>query len=229
MIFLALNMDNEETPFWERQEVVERFAARSPDQRMMELLAGAPKSTRVLDLGCAGGRNTEWLAREGFDFYAFDGSKAMLDKTRSRVAPLIGKAEAERRVVEGRIEDLGVFADNFFDLILGFGVYHAAQSNAEWDKAISESARVLKPQAQLLMTQFSPRSNPTGEGLQEVEPHLFVGFRGERRMVLLEPDELDAWMARHGFTPIQPTYEATTPSDEGGTRVVVSGFYRKSV
>lgn len=219
---------SQENPFWERPEVVDQFAARPPDRRMMELLAGAPRTLRALDLGCAGGRNTEWLAREGFDFFALDGSRAMLERTRSRVEPYTGRKEAERRVVEGRIDDLGQFESDFFDLIVCFGVYHAAQSVAEWDRSMGESARVLRPNARLLMTQFSPRSNPTGRGLEQLEPHIFAGFRGERKMLLLEPDELDVWMARHGLRPIQPTFEITAPSDEGGTRVVVNGLFQKA-
>ncbi|WP_299433693.1 class I SAM-dependent methyltransferase [uncultured Meiothermus sp.] len=221
-------MDNPEIPFWERPEIVEQFAARPPDQRMMELLGDASRATRVLDLGCAGGRNTEWLAREGFDFYALDDSRAMLEKTRSRVEPYVGKADAGHRVVEGRMDNLSVFDRDFFDLIICFGVYHAAQSLEEWHCAIAESARILKPAAQLLMTQFSPRSDPTGQGLQRIEPHLFTGFRDERRMLLLEPDELDAWMAPYGFTPVRPTYDTTAPADEGGTRVVVNALYQKN-
>ncbi|MDR7392424.1 MAG: class I SAM-dependent methyltransferase, partial [Armatimonadota bacterium] len=83
-------------PFWERPEVVERFASRPPDDRMVALLSDAPRATRVLDLGCAAGRNTEWLAREGFDVYACDASQAMVAYTRKRLAPWLGEAEAER-------------------------------------------------------------------------------------------------------------------------------------
>lgn len=220
---------DQELPFWERPDVVEAFASRPPDRRMMQLLADAPKTTRVLDLGCAGGRNTEWLAQQGFDFYALDSSKAMLARTRSRVEVYVGEAEARRRVIEGRMDDLGTFETGFFDLVICFGVYHAAQSVAQWDRTIAETARILKRQGQLLMSQFSPRSNPTGRGLRQLEPHLYEGFKGERRMLLLEPDELDAWMARHGFVPLEPTTDVSAPADEGGYRVVVNGFYRKSV
>jgi len=203
------------------------FAARPPDQQMMSLLGNAAKNTRVLDLGCAGGRNTRWLAQQGFDFYALDSSKAMLARTRSRVEPYVGQAEALRRVLEGRMDDLGAFQSNFFDLVLCFGLYHAAQSIEEWHRTVAETVQVLKPKAQLLMTQFSPRSNPTGEGLWQMEPHIFAGFRGERRMLLLEPVELDAWMEPHGLIPLKPTSEVTAPADEGGYRVVVNAHYRK--
>lgn len=217
----------QELPFWEQPQTVERFANRLPDKRMMGLLTDQPKSTRVMDLGCAGGRNTQWLAQQGFDFYAVDSSKAMLAHTRSRVQPYVGEQTA-RRVLEATMDNLEAFESGFFDLVICFGVYHAAQSIEEWHRALSETARVLKPQGQLLMTQFSPRSDPTGQGMQQVEPHLFVGFRGERKMLLLEPHELDSWVAQHGLTPVRPTSDVTAPADEGGTRVVVNALYRKA-
>jgi len=229
MVALLASMESQEPPFWERPEIVEQFASWPPDKRMIELLTDTPRETRVLDLGCAGGRNTQWLAQQGIDFYALDSSKAMLEKTRSRVETYVGKAGAQRRVMAGCMDDLAMFTSNFFDLVICFGVYHAAQSVAEWDRAISETARILRPSARLLMTQFSPRSNPDGGGLEQTEPHIFMGFRGERRMLLLEPKELDEWMNRHGFRPIKPTYDVTAPTDEGGTRVVVNGFYQKNV
>ena len=95
--------------FWESAEQVETFAARAPDRRLLALLDAfeRPEATRVLDLGCAGGRNTVVLAERGFDFCAIDASLAMVNKTRQRVAATVGAIEAQRRVRVGRMEDLG--------------------------------------------------------------------------------------------------------------------------
>lgn len=93
-------------PFWERPEVVEMFASRAPDKRMLALLEDAPKDSRVLDIGCAGGRNSLWLAEQGLDFYAVDASKAMLAKTKERVAEVMSQAEADKRVLETHMDDL---------------------------------------------------------------------------------------------------------------------------
>lgn len=216
-------------PFWERPDVVERFAARPPDNRMVELLTAAPRQTRVLDLACAGGRNAEWLARQGFDFYACDNSPAMVARTRSRVAPILGTVEAERHVIPCRMEDLSVFASGFFDVVLAFGVYQQAGTVGDWHGAVSETVRVLRTGGQVLVQHFSPRSVPAGESLRRLDEHVFEApDRDLGRMVLLDPDELDAWMRRHGLTPLSPPRAATSPTEQGGYWINVHACYARA-
>ncbi len=76
-------------PFWDRLETVERFAVREPDHRLVRLADDVhhPGATRVLDLGCAGGRNTVLLAERGFDVWARDASGPMADPGRSEPRP----------------------------------------------------------------------------------------------------------------------------------------------
>ncbi|MBT8461278.1 MAG: methyltransferase domain-containing protein, partial [Gemmatimonadetes bacterium] len=85
--------------FWETEEAVERFTGKQPDVRLLELLQGYPEpgNVRVLDVGCAAGRNTLVLAELGFDVYAIDSSVPMVGRTRERVAGVLGPDEAERR------------------------------------------------------------------------------------------------------------------------------------
>src|SRR4030095_13103316 len=121
--------------FWDSAENVERFAAREPDARLTELVREdpAPSRIRVLDLGCAAGRNAVLLADKGFDVEALDASPAMVAKTRERLARSLGAAEAERRVRVGRMDDLSPAADVTFDLVVALGLYHCAESRAEWE------------------------------------------------------------------------------------------------
>jgi SAM-dependent methyltransferase len=209
--------------------VVERFATRPPDQRMVDVLAGAPASTRVLDLGCAGGRNTEWLARHGFDVYACDSSAAMVTRTRARVAEVLGAIEAERRVVCCRMDALQAFAAGAFDVVIALGIYQQAETVAEWHRAVAETARVLKIGGSLLVQHFAPDSNPSGRGLERVEDHVFRAAEGRAHpMVFLAPDVLDAWMARHGLMCAATTRAVKSPTDAGGYWVNVHAFYVRS-
>jgi len=215
--------------FWEDPEVVARFAAREPDLRLQELIEGyeEPATTKVLDIGCAGGRNTVLLAEHGFDLYALDTSRAMVEETRRRVAEILGPEEAERRVRVGAMDELGEFEDESVDLVISIGVLHNAASWAEWERAVGEAARVLRGGGHLLIAQFSPQTDLTGEGVTPVpgERHLYEGMPGGRS-VLLEPEELDRGVAEFGFEPEVETTVGRTVTDRG-QRVSVNALYRK--
>ncbi|MDR5710105.1 MAG: class I SAM-dependent methyltransferase [Armatimonadota bacterium] len=220
----------DQVPFWERAEVVERFAARPPDDRMVALLSSLPRTTRVLDLGCAAGRNTEWLAREGFDVYACDASRAMVTYTRNRLRPYLPEAELARRVIRCRMDDLSAFPDAFFTVVVALGIYQQAESTEEWHRAVRETARVLREGGHLLVQHFALGSRPWKNPLQEVEPFVFEteGPDGEaRRLVLLDETTLNAWMDRHGFSPEVPVRLATRPTEEGGWWHNLHGHFRK--
>jgi SAM-dependent methyltransferase len=215
--------------FWESPENVERFAAREPDARLAALVPGYadPRAVRVLDVGCAGGRNAVFLARHGFDVHAVDSSEAMVAETRRRLAPLLGESEAARRVRVGRMDDLGWAPGGSFDLVVALGVYHCAQSREEWDRSLSETARVLAPGGRLLVSVFTPETDLTGRGIAPVpgEPNVYEGFESGRS-VLVDGQTLDAELARHGLSCVVPTVLARRHV-EVGRRVSANGLYVK--
>ena len=212
--------------FWEDPAVVERFAGRDPDHRLQELVRDYddPAATPVLDLGCAGGRNTELLAGLGFDVHALDASEAMVERTRARVAERLGTAEASRRVRPGRMTELP-YADGSFDLVVALGIYHSATSREEWERAVGETARVLRAGGRLLFSQFTPETDLLGGGMPPVAgaADVFEGPHG--RMVLLTPGAVDAGLAAHGLLPELPS-EVTRVELDPGRRVSVNGLYR---
>lgn len=213
---------------WEEPEVVQRFADREPDRRLQELVEkyGDPAGIRVLDAGCAGGRNTVFLAEGSFDVHAMDGAEAMVAETRRRIEPLVGRDEADERVRVGLMTDLP-YDDESFDLIVSLGLLHNARSWGEWKEAAAESARVLRTGGRLLLSQFTPRTDLTGEGVRPVpgDLHLYDGFpRG--LAVLLEPEEVDRAMAPFGLHPEVPT-EVGVTKKESGQRVSANALYRK--
>lgn len=220
---------SEEQGFWERPEQVERFRERPPDHRLEALLAEHPagEHLRLLDLGTAGGRNAELALRRGCDVVALDASAAMVEATRARLAPLLGQAEARRRVLRGRMDELSWLGDGEIDLVVALGVYHNAASRTEWDRALAESARVLAPGGRLLVSVFDPRSDLTGDGVRPVpgRPHLYDGLPAGRAF-LVDAGTLDREMARHGLIPERPTETVEVPL-ERGRRVTVNGLYRK--
>lgn len=217
--------------FWDSTENVERFASRDPDVRLASLLAGYadPAATRVLDLGCAGGRNAVLLAEKGFDVEAVDASPAMIAKTRERLAALLGAEQAVRRVRVGRMDELGHATDGTFDLVVSLGLYHCAQSRAEWERALAETARVLRPGGRLLVSVFTPETDLTGRGTRAVpgEPDVYEGFDSGGRHVLVDAAGLDRDLAGLGLLPLEPTRTAR-PKAETGRRVSANGLYEKT-
>jgi SAM-dependent methyltransferase len=180
----------------------------------------------VLDLGCAGGRNTLLLAAAGFDVYALDSSHAMIARTRTRVAEIIDPDEARRRITVGPMDDLD-FASGFFDLILALGVYHNAHSPEEWNQALAETSRVLKPRGLVLVANFAKRIRPEGAQLRPVPdlPHVYEGLPSGR-VYLIDAMGLDTAMATYGLDPERPTRTVEVVKN-GGLRVTVNGLYRK--
>ena len=218
-------------PLWERPEMVERFAARDPDHRLARLAAmyALPSYVRALDLGCAGGRNAVFLARLGFQVTALDSSRAMVAETRRRLAELVGPAEAADRVREAGMDTLRGVADGSIDLFVALGIFHQAESETEWDRALAEARRVCAPGAWMLAACFTDESDPHGTGLLPVagEPHIFEGMEA-RRVHLVSAGVLDREMARHGFLPVMPTETVRVPVEGGGRRVTANGLYLRA-
>jgi SAM-dependent methyltransferase len=214
--------------FWEESDQVERFAAREPDLRLRALAAQwtSPSTVRVLDLGCAAGRNAVYLAQLGCIVWAVDSSRAMVDRTRSRLAAILGPEEPERRVRVGPMDDLGWAPSQSFDLVVALGILHCAQAAGEWNRAVSETVRVLRPGGQLLVSAFTPETDLDGTGIRPVpdETHVYLGFPGGRRSYLLDAPSLDASLARHGLQPVVPT-ETVRRADGTSRRVSANGLY----
>lgn len=216
------------TAFWEDPETVAWFAARPPDARVMAAFRGRHPATRVLDLGCAAGRNALWLAHAGFDVHALDASAAMVACTRARLAPVVGRAGAEARVRRGDMTDLGAYADGNFEVVLAIGLLPGARGERDWQRAVAEMARVLVDGGELLLTHFTPDAPDGGPPLRGVpgEPHLVRHAFDERPAYLLGRAELDAQLAAHGLRPVTPTH-AVAATTMGGRRVTLNGHFRK--
>ena len=221
---------------WEDPRSVASFAGRDPDLRLAELIEDFEGSTgvedpvtvRVLDLGCAGGRNSELLARRGFDLQALDGSRAMVAHTRKRLAPIVGEQQAESRVRHGRMDDLSAHADGSFALVVALGIYHCATGRGEWDAALSETARVMKVGGRLLVATFTPETDLSGDGVRPVpgEPHTYDGFPSGRAF-LVDQETLDAEMRRFALEPVLESRTVRVQT-RVGRRVTVNSLYVKA-
>lgn len=217
---------NAEEDFWEQPDVVARFAARDPDHRLVPLVADMEPG-RVLDVGCAGGRNAVYLAERGWDVRAFDASAGMVEETSRRLVGVLGEEEAAGRVRQATMDDLSAYDDASFDLVIGLGIYQNAKTLPEWHRALAETARVLRAGGLLLLAHFTPDLDLTGSGVRPVpgEPHVYEGMPDGRGVLFYAP-ELEAALAEHGLEPVTPSQTVVVPTEKG-QRATVNALLRR--
>ena len=96
---------------------------------------------RVLDAGCGGGRNSEYLMRCGAEIFGVDSDPAQIEQIR-RVASDTAPSLPSANFGVGRIADLP-FADDYFDAVICSAVLHFAEDSADFEAMIAEMWRVL--------------------------------------------------------------------------------------
>ncbi|MBI2060006.1 MAG: class I SAM-dependent methyltransferase [Nitrospirae bacterium] len=83
-----------------------------------------PRRGRALDLGCGGGTNTLWLARQGFDATGIDMTPRAIEYARDKAE----KANVKVRWILGDV--LASEVGDGFDVILDRGCYHSLPEEA---------------------------------------------------------------------------------------------------
>ena len=110
-----------------------------------------PKSHRILDLPCGGGRVTVHLAKQGYDLSSADLSEAMLEITRENVASNGLKCPVERQDIEKL-----TYGDGAFGTVISFRLFHHFPNPEIRQRAVSELCRVAKHF--VVLSYFSPAS-----------------------------------------------------------------------
>lgn len=135
-------------------EYVIRFVARNfykvPDRSAL----------KILDYGCGGGAHAWYLAREGFDTYAFDGAPSAVKNTEARMRK--EHLEAQFTVCDALETP---YNDNFFDAVVD-NYCIAMNSTNEIKKMYQEVYRILRPNGKLLTAQFGKKTSGYGTGNQ---------------------------------------------------------------
>jgi 2-polyprenyl-3-methyl-5-hydroxy-6-metoxy-1,4-benzoquinol methylase len=98
---------------------------------------------RVLDAGCGGGRNMQYLLREGYEVFGVDMSAEAVAAVRKMASKLAPGMPAENFQVAG-VEAMS-FADDFADVVVCHSVLHFAQDEAQLEAMVLGLWRVLRP------------------------------------------------------------------------------------
>ena len=156
---------------------------------------------KILDFGCGGGAHTWYLAREGFDTYAFDGSEYAVANVEEFLS--LENLAAHVEVMDG--SSLSYDAD-FFDAIID-NVCIYANLVCDIEKMYNECYRVLKPGGLLLSAVFGTETMGCGTGV-ELEENTYENMtcgrlEGRGKAHFFKRDELEKVMAKAGFKDIR--------------------------
>lgn len=110
-----------------------------------------PRSHRVLDLPCGGGRVTVHLGLQGYAMSSADLSDAMLEITRENVAKNGLKCAVEKQDIEKL-----TYADRHFDSVISFRLFHHFPNAEIRQRAVTELCRVARQF--VAISYFSPAS-----------------------------------------------------------------------
>ena len=131
----------------------------APGERELVLL-GDVKGEKILELGCGGGQNSIVLTKWGAEVIGLDISELQLEHANS----LAKKEEVNVRFVQGRMEDLGQFKNNTFDIVISS---HAIGYVDDLKAVFKETERVLKPEGFLVFCFEHPIWLTVGPALED--------------------------------------------------------------
>lgn len=118
---------------------------------------------KILDFGCGAGANTWFLAREGFDVYAFDGAPSAVKRAEKYLQDE-GCNSVHFKVLDGKSLD---YEENFFDCVID-GACICSNTRDNIIKMYQEVYRVLKQQGKIYSSCFGLETDGylTGEELE---------------------------------------------------------------
>lgn len=216
-----MHQTNETFEFWNNSETTEYFKSKDADPRLVELVSslGDISGWRALDLGCGGGRHSQFFAEHDCDTSAVDINPAMLQTTRDRVAG-IGKTID---VQEGSI--LGIpYEQDEFDIVLTTGVLHQAQNFEQYVTAVQELSRVTKPGGYIFLNIFT--DGVWDEGYTQVEE--FTVLTKEGLTMTLLPKEIFIDLMDSEGLQLHIDHGEDIKEENTGPRAVYRGVFMKN-
>ena len=122
------------------------------------------EDVKLLDFACGSGENGIYAASCGAEVIGIDISPEGVDNATQNAGRFNVSDKCEFQVMDGERMS---FADNSFDLAVEYGALH----HVELDTALSELARVMKPEAKMMCIE-AMRHNPLIHWYRKRTPHL---------------------------------------------------------
>lgn len=171
-----------------RQYQVRKAGKHNAEMRMVDrAFKLVPKTHRVLDCPCGGGRVTLHLGKKGYDMSAGDLSDAMLQITKENTE----KAGLKVPVQKADIEKLA-FGDKQFDTIISFRLFHHFPAPDIRQRAVTELCRVARKY--VAMSYFSPAS------VTSVQRKIRAALGGRKSQKHSTPlSEVEGYFTKAGF------------------------------
>lgn len=208
--------------FWNKHAHVTYFRDKPADPRIERRLkqfisvALDKNNIKALDLGCGGGRHTMLLLELGFKTSIVDLHRAMLRATVSRARKY--KLSGIKRATMTNVP----FRDESFEVVVATGVLHQARNLAEYDSAVREVSRVLKPGGLLCLNVFSSKTlDPSYFKLKDAFAYQ---TKEGLAMTLLSKDTFMELMSWHGLALDEDLGEDTVEENTGRRSVLRCSF-----
>lgn len=212
-----------EKNFWNDADMAAYFAAKPADPRIRDFVATHyehPSGQTALDLGCGGGRHSEFLAESGFDVVSVDPNEGMRRATQMRIAA----QGLTATIREGEILAIPS-PDEQFNLVVTTGVLHQANTSAEYEQALSELNRVMKRGAYVCLNIFTNAAwDPTYRTVSE--DGYSVMTAEDLPMTLWPRDHFVERMEGHGLGLVSDYPEEVRPENTGARAVYRANFQK---
>lgn len=194
-------MTEEKTPYKAKfkydEKIARRYFDRNPKRHIPEMrlveraFAHIPKTHRVLDAPCGGGRVTVLLAKSGYDVRSADISDAMMQGARENIRENGLNCSVEKQDLEKM-----TFPDASFDTIVCFRLFHHLPEVAIRRRIVKELCRVASKN--VVMSYFNPLS------LGAVDIKFRAWRRGKHRPEYDTPlREVKSYFKENGFRLVE--------------------------
>ncbi len=149
------------------------YGPHAPGERSLGLI-GDVSGFDVLEIGCGGGQNSivliKWGARS---VTGIDQSEAQLEYAKK----LAQKEDVVVRFLQADMEDLHVFQDSTFDLVVSS---HAFDYSENLDRVFQETARVLSKGGRFVFCMLNPVWSVVGTALESEDLAKVQAYFGEK-------------------------------------------------